>query len=90
MSYRIQVDPEAAASLRALRPHAIARLGRELADRAAILEDGGELDSGEVAVDDWKVQLWVDHQRRILQVVGAEQHSPTAAEYPTAEAQAAS
>ena len=90
MSYRIQVDPEAAALLRTLRPHVVARLGRELADLAAILEDGGDLDSDELLVDDCRVQLVVNHGQRLLEVVGVDQRIAPVAAYAVADAAAAS
>jgi hypothetical protein len=88
MSYRIQVDPEAAALLRTLRPHVVARLGRELAERAAILEDGGDLDADEVLVDDCRIQLCVNHADRLLEVIAIEQRLAPVATYPAAGAHA--
>lgn len=76
MSYRIQVDPEAGFLLRTLRPHVVLRLGRALADLAAILEDGGNLESDHLVLDDCAVQLVVNHAHRLLEVVHIEQRLP--------------
>ena len=76
MSYRIQVDPEAGSLLRTLRPHVVLRLGRALADLAAILEDGGDLESDQIVLDDCAVQLVVNHAHRLLEVVHIEQRLP--------------
>lgn len=76
MSYRIQVDPEAGPLLRTLRPHVVLRLGRALADLAAILADGGSLESDQLVLDDCAVQLVVNHAHRLLEVVHIEQRLP--------------
>jgi Ser/Thr protein kinase RdoA (MazF antagonist) len=77
MSYRIQVHPEAGSSLRTMAPHLVLRLGPALADLAESLASGKEQPS-ELRVDDWVMQIAVDHARRLLEVIGIEQREPVA------------
>ncbi|HUJ26474.1 MAG TPA: hypothetical protein VLW85_10670 [Myxococcales bacterium] len=87
MSYRIQVHPEAGSLLRAFAPHVVLRLGRALADLAAALADGDDLEDSELHVEDCVMQFVVNHAQRLLEVVHVEQRQSLQPAWAQAHAQ---
>ena len=73
MSYRIKVCSEAEALLRSLRPHAVLRIGRALAEVAEALPSIVPGEQNRLRVDGYVLAFALDREGRVLEITGVEE-----------------